>query len=153
MFTPPSPITGAAITGLTSPTYTPTADNQPAPNGKQFFVSALGGTQPGVLVHGISSPFTLSAFRPSSFKMLGQPSPAGVIRSFPKNNFDFLIRKAVAVAANQPMQIMPIRVQIGIPAGADVYDAINVKAGISCAAGLIYALAQEIYNSLVTGTL
>jgi len=36
-----SPVTGAAQTGLTSPTYTVTADTPPDANAKQYAVTAL----------------------------------------------------------------------------------------------------------------
>lgn len=57
-FTLTSPITGAAQTGFTSPTYTLTSDLAPDNNGKQVAVTALGGTQVGVTTHSVAAPFT-----------------------------------------------------------------------------------------------
>jgi hypothetical protein len=71
-FTLTSPITGAAQTGLTAPTYTHTPDVAPAASGRQVAVTALGGTQTGVLAHTVSSPFTLTFFKPSVSKVLGK---------------------------------------------------------------------------------
>lgn len=47
-----TPVTGAAQTGLTSPTYTHVVDTPPNAYTKQYAVTALGGTQTGVDVHG-----------------------------------------------------------------------------------------------------
>ena len=75
MWNPTSPVTGAAQTGLTTPTYTFVADVAPDANGKQVAVTALGGTQVGVTPHSVASPFTGTFVRPKSFKALGQPNP------------------------------------------------------------------------------
>ena len=152
-FAPSTPVTGAAISGLTNPTYTITADTPPNASSKQYAVTALGGTQTGVVAHTISSPFTLTMFRPGTFKVLGQPSSSGVIRAFPKNTFEVLTRKGVNVLANQPTQLFPIRTTLGVPAGADTYDAVSLKAAISVHIGLLWAIAQGIADSSLTGTL
>lgn len=152
-FSPSTPIVGAAITGLTSPTYTIAADTPPNASSKQFAVTALGGTQTGVTAHSISSPFTQTMFRPSAFKVLSPPNAAGVVRSFPKNTFEILTRKGVGVLANQPTQLMTIRTTITIPAGADVYDAINVKAAQSAHFGLLAQIPQGVSDTVITGTL
>lgn len=152
-FSPGSPITGAAITGLTSPTYTHSADTAPNAVSKQYAVSSLGGTQTGVTVHSVSSPFTLTMFRPANFKVLGQPNASGVIRGFPKNNYEILTRKGCSVLANQPIQTALIRTSLSIPAGADAYDAVNLKAAISCHIGMLWAIAQGISDTSLTGTL
>lgn len=151
-FAPSTPITGAPISGFTSPTYTISLDSAPNAWSKQYAVSALGGTQTGVTVHSISSPFTLTMFRPANFKVLGQPTSSGLIRQFPKNVFEILTRKGVNVLANQPVQMLPIRTSLAIPAGADTYDVANIKAAISAHIGLIWAIAQGITDTSLTGT-
>ncbi len=152
-FAPGSPITGAAITGLTTPTYTIASDTPPNATSKQYAVTALGGTQTNVTVHSISSPFTLTMFRPANFKVLGQPNASGVLRSFPKNTFEILTRKGVSVLANQPVQTAMIRTSISIPAGADSYDAVNIKASLSAHIGMLWSIAQGISDTSLTGTL
>jgi hypothetical protein len=152
-FNPTSPITGAAITGLTSPTYTISADTAPSPNAKQFAVTALGGTQTGVSASVLSNQFTLTAFRPASIKLLPAVGTNGVLRAFPKNTFEFLIRKHVAVLANQPLQLATIRVSVSIPAGSDTYDSASLKAAWSCVVGMLNANAQALYDTLSTGSL
>lgn len=153
-FTPASPVTGGAQTGLTSPTYTLTSDVAPDATGKQYAVTALGGTQTGVTTHSASSPFTLTMFRPKSFKALGQPDPGtGVIYRVGKNSWKLIVRKGVTPAADQPAQNLQITVQMDVPAGADTYDAVNVRAAMSLAAGAIWAESSDIGDSLVTGIL
>lgn len=152
-FSPTSPVTGVAITGLTSPTYTLAADTPPSASSKQYAVTALGGTQSGVVAHSISQPFTMTMFRPASFKVLGSPNASGVVNSFPKNTFEVLSRKGVGVLANQPVQLATIRTAFTIPAGADVYDANSIKALISAHIGLLTQVANGLSDTVLTGTL
>lgn len=152
-FAPSSPVTGAAMTGLTSPTYTLSADNAVKPNAKSYTISALGGTQAGVTTHSIASPFTLSMIRPTVFKLLGSPNAAGVIRAFPKNSFDIICRKGVSVLANQPTQLSIMRLIASIPAGSEAYDIANLRAQISCMIGVLWQIADSLDETLVSGTL
>lgn len=101
-FAPSSPVTGAAVSGLTSPTYTIAVDVAPSINGKQYAVTALGGTQAGVDVNTVSKPFTLSFFRPVALKTLPSVNPVtGVIKNIPMNQYKLITRKGVMPAANQ----------------------------------------------------
>lgn len=152
-FSPSTPIAGAAISGLTSPTYTIAADQAPTPSSKQYAVTALGGTQSGVSAHTISAPFTLTMFRPATFKSLGTTDPSGRVRVFPKNTFEVLTRKGVHVLANQPVQLMTIRTNLGIPAGADTFDVNSIKAAISAHIGLLTQISQGLSDTVLTGTL
>lgn len=152
-FAPSSPITGAAITGLTSPTYTIVADTPPSAVSKQYAVSALGGTQTGVTAHSLSSPFTHTMFRPANIKVLGQPNVSGVIRTFPRNTFSILTRKGVSVLANQPVQTSNIRTDLVLPAGADIYDQANFKAALSAHIGLLWQVANGLADTSFTGTM
>lgn len=153
-FAPTSPITGAAQTGLTSPTYTITADTAPDNNGKQYAVTALGGTQTGVVAHSVASPFTHTFKRPKVLKTLGMPNPnTGMIRDVPRNNYELLTRKGVIPAAGQPAQVMIIRTIIEVPAGADSYDAVSVRAAQSSHNGLIAQVTSGIGDTTVTAIL
>lgn len=149
-----SPLTGAAISGLTSPTYT-LADDTPPSNqlAKQKAVTGIGGTQTGVAAHSITAPFTLTMVRPSAYKVLGQPSLAGVVRAFPKNTTTLLTRKGVNVLANQPTQVMLVRTELSVPAGADSYDSVSIKAAISAHIGMLWQISQGIADTTLTGTL
>lgn len=152
-FTPTSPITGSAQTGLTSPTYTITPDSNPDVNGRQVYVSALGGTQAGVSTHSVAAPFTLSMFKPKTLKVLAPVNPVtGVIRNVPMNTYKVITRKGVVPLAGQSHKTAIISTNLDIPAGADTADVPNLRAAISAHIGLLQQLSNEIGNSVVTGT-
>lgn len=132
-----TPITGSAQTGFTAPTYTTVADTAPAGNpGKQVAVTALGGTQVGVTVHSVASPFVLNFIRPAVLKTLGNPNPVtGVITNVPSNVYKLITLKGVLPLTGQPMKTMVITTTYSIPAGADTADAPNVRAGLSAHIG------------------
>lgn len=147
-------ITGAPQTGFTTPTYTNVADVAPDSNGRQIAVTALGGTQAGVTLHSVASPFTCTFVRPKAFKSLGQPNPAtGRIANVPKNDYKLITRKGVTPLAGQPFQVMPIITTISVPAGADVADAANVRAALSLHIGALQALSAGIGDTTVTGVM
>jgi hypothetical protein len=149
-FAPSSPVTGLAQTGLTSPTYTLTADLAPDVNGKQYAVTALGGTQTGVTTHSAQSPFTATYWRPKVAKLLGALGLNGQYSSVPVNTHKVLTRKGVTVAANQPASVLVIRTEIDVPAGAETYDAANVRAALSCHFGLLSAQSAGIGDTVVS---
>lgn len=152
MWNPTSPVTGAAQTGLTSPTYTLTADFAPEANGKQAAVTALGGTQTGVTVHTVASPFTITFVRPRQYKTLGQPNPVtGRVASVPMNSYHVIVRKGVTPLANQPVKPMIIRASIDVPAGADTYDAPNIRAALSLALGALAQQSAGVGDTVVSG--
>lgn len=154
MFNPSSPVTGAAVTGLTTPTYTLTQMQAPVPNGKQYAITAVGGTQTGVEVNSISKPFTVTMFVPASPRGLPAASPTtGVIRDIPVNTSKLLFRKGAQPAANQAAQLNSIEVRINVAAGVDVYEPEEVKALISLAGGLLFANAAGIEETVRTGAL
>lgn len=137
-----SPITGAAQTGLTSPTYTVVSDQAPPGNpGRQVAVTALGGTQTGVTAHSVASPFTVNFTRPASPRVLGNPNPVtGVVNSVPMNTYKIITRKGVTPLAGQPFKVMNITTTVDVPAGADVADPANIRAALSAHFG---AVAQQ----------
>lgn len=148
-----SPVTGLPQTGFTSPTYTLTNDVAPGGDGKQFAVTALGGTQTGVTTHAGSSPFTLAFFRAKVYKALGKPDANGLIRSVPKNATTFITRKGVLPLAGQPYATMLIRTVMEVPAGADVADPANVRAALSAHFGAINQQAANIGDTVVNQVL
>jgi hypothetical protein len=151
-WSPDSSITGGDQTGLTSPTYTLVADAAPDTNGKQHAVSALGGTQTGVRANTISDPFTVTFSRPKNPKALSPQNPiTGLRGSYPKNAYTLIIRKGVNVAANTPPQLMLIRCSIEVPAGADAYDAVNVRAALSLLVGVLNEESVDLGDSVVLG--
>jgi hypothetical protein len=147
-----SPITGTAQTGLTAPTYTLTADTPPNPNGKQNAVTALGGTQTGVTTHSVAAPFTISAFRPATFKQLGKANPVtGIIANVPRNSYKVITRKGVLPLAGQPYTNMLITTVIEVPAGADLADSANVRAALSAHIGAVSQQSAGIGDTAVSG--
>lgn len=150
-----SPITGQPQTGLTSPTYTTIADTAPNGNpGKQVAVSALGGTQAGVTVHSVASPFTLNFTRPSSLRVLGNPNPVtGVIAQVPTNSYKLITRKGVTPLTGQPYKVMVITTTMDVPAGADTADAPNIRAALSCHAGALVQQSAGLGDLAINGVL
>lgn len=151
-----SPVAGLALTGFTAPTYTIVADQAPTVNGKQFAVSALGGTQASVTTSSVGDPFTVTVTRPQTFKLLQAPDPStGRLPSVPMNSWTFLVRKGVLPLVNQPKKPAMIRTSFEIPAGSDLADPINLKAMFAFYSGLwaLTANVQSYYDSVITGTL
>lgn len=153
-FSPASPVTGAAVTGLTTPTYTLTTDVAPNINGKQYAISALGGTQTNVDVNSVSKPFTLTFFRPAVLRTLPQANPVtGVIKNVPVNTYKLITRKGAQPAANQVNIPARITTVIEIPAGTDTYEPEELRAMISLHAGAMWANASGISDTVTTGVI
>lgn len=150
-----SPVTGTAQTGLTSPTYTLTADQAPdASNGKQWAVTALGGTQTGVSTHSVSSPFTITATRPKTFRVLGKPHPVtGLVKDVPMNQYTVLTRKGVLPLAGQPFAIAMVKTIISIPAGSDTADSEDLRAMLSAHIGSLSQVSSGIGDTVVNAIL
>lgn len=153
-FAPTTPVTGSAQTGLTSPTYTIAVDSNPDNNGKQYYVSALGGTQTGVTAHSVAAPFTLSCFRPKVLKTLQPVNPVtGVLRAVPMNTYKVITRKGVLPLAGQSYKTALISTTLDIPAGADTADAISLRAAISAHIGLLTQISSALGDTVQTGTI
>jgi len=151
-FVPSSPITGAAVTGLTSPTYTHVTDVAPTINGKQYAITQLGGTQTSVDVNSVSKPFTLSWFRPAILRTLPQANPVtGVIKNIPMNTWKLITRKGVLPASNQAPVVCRITTIIEVAAGADVNEPEDLRAMVSCHFGAGYANASGIADAVISG--
>lgn len=153
MISIPGSLTGAAQTGFTTPGYTTTVDTAEV-GSKQVAVTAITGTQAGVDAHSVSRPFTLTVTKPRQMAALGKPNPTtGLIASVPRNKYKVLTRKGVLPLAGQPDQVMIIRTEIEVPAGADVNDAPNVKAALSAHFGLVWAQSAGIGDTSLNGVL
>lgn len=151
-FSPSTPLTGAAVTGFTSPTYTLATDVAPNINGKQYAVSALGGTQTGVETNTVSKPFSISFFRPQVLRVLPQANPVtGVIKNVPMNTYKLITRKGVLPAATQNAITARITTVIEVPAGSDTYEPEDLKAMISAHFGVGWAQASGIADTVTTG--
>jgi hypothetical protein len=151
-FAPSSPATGAAVTGLTSPTYTLTSDMAPNINGKQYAVTALGGTQTNVETHTVSKPFTITFFRPAVLRALPSANPTtGIVKNIPVNTYKFNTRKGAVPYVNQQAQLAMIQTIITVPAGTDTYEPEDIKAMISAHFGVGWAAASGIADTVLTG--
>lgn len=149
-----SPVTGGAQTGLTSPTYTLTADVAPDSNGRQYAVTALGGTQTGVATHSVASPFTLTVWRPKVLRTLAQPNiNTGVIANVPNNTYKVVVRKGVVPLAGQANRVASMSATIDVPAGSDTADAEDIRAGISLLIGALNQVSAGLGDTAVSGIL
>lgn len=153
-FAPASPVTGAAVTGLTSPTYTLTTDVAPNINGKQFAITALGGTQTGVDINSVSKPFSVSFFRPATLRVLPQANPVtGVIKDIPVNVYKLITRKGAVPSVNQVAKVCRVTTVIEVPAGTDTYEPEELRAMLSLHFGVGWAQAGGIADTVVSGVI
>lgn len=152
-FSPSSPVTGGAQTGLTSPTYTILGDTPPVSHAKQYYVSALGGTQTGVEVHSMSRPFTMCMFKVANPKQVGVPNAVGVITSVPNNTLKLNVRKGVDYASGQTPKTALVECSFNLPAGSDVQDPESLRAALSLLIGTLWANSAAIGDSLIGNSL
>lgn len=158
-FSPTSPVIGATVTGLTSPTYTLVEDTPPNSHSQQWAVSALGGTQSGVEVHSVSSPFTITWERPAQFRSLGVVNPVtGRLGAVPRNVYKIRCRKGVEPLSGQAFVNAQAELSISVPAGADVADPESVRAMLSAffgflATGTMTGSSLELADSTIDGIL
>lgn len=149
----PSSVTGTAISGLTSPSFTLVVDNTPDPYKRKSYVSAIGGSNPSVTKHSISSPFYMEGVRGA--KMLPQPPFNAVTGMFkenvPKNKVRLYFRKGLTVLSGAPLDFGDIDITVRVPAGAEQNDQVNVAAMYSLAAAALAQMAQGMFDTSVTG--
>lgn len=147
-------ITGATVPGFTAPTYTPTVDVAPSQNGKQYAITAIGGTQSGVDLNSVSKPFTISFFRPSILRGLPAANPVtGVVKAVPVNTYKLITRKGALPAANQAPQLVKITTTFEVPAGVDTYEVEDLKAAISSHIGALNQQSSGIADTVSTGVM
>lgn len=149
-----SPITGAAQTGFTTPTYTIVADFAPDVNGKQYAVSALGGTQTGATAQTASdNPFTICYWKPKVVKILPSlnASGSGFVSRVPRNTHKLITRKGVGVMANQPKEVLLVTTDISLPAGSEGYSPAEIRAALSAHIGALSQVSAGLGDTVVTG--
>lgn len=153
-FMPTSPLTGATVAGLTSPTYTHAQASAPVPEARQYNVTALGGTQTGVTAHSVASPFTMTAWRPRLLKTLAFfSSLTGFKGKVGANEYRVLVRKGMLPISGAPFETGSIDVYIRVPTGSEVNDTPNLAAMFSCAGGLLMNAANGLLDTAKTGDL
>jgi hypothetical protein len=150
-----SPVTGGAQTGFTTPTYTIAADTAPTSAGKQYAVTAIGGTQAGVdTASSPSKPFTVTGSRPQVLKALSPVDPVtGTLRSVPRNTYTVNVRKGVTPLAGQAPVVLLAKLTIDVPAGADIADPANIRAAMSLLIGSLNQISASLGDTLVTGVI
>ena len=150
-----SSVTGGAQTGFTSPTYTLATDTAPSNTGKQYAVSAIGGTQAGVdSSSSPSRPFTITLSRPPVLRQLPVVDPVtGILRSVPRNTYKIIVRKGVTPLAGQAASVLNCTLTLDIPAGSDSADAPNVRAALSLLVGSLNQISASMGDTTVTGVI
>lgn len=152
-WSPDSSTTGGTVTGLTSPTYTLTADTAPVANAKQMTVTALGGTQGSATANAVSRPFTETFYKPAQTRSLPPANPATGFRgAVPNNQYKLIIRKGGFAAADVPVTAIA-RITFDIPAGMDSYNPDEVRALVSFLVGLLNEESADLADTLLTGVL
>lgn len=152
--TPATPVVGAPMTGLTSPTYTVSVDSAPSPNGKQYAVTTLGGTQTGVTVSSVDKPFTISVFKPANFNRLPPVNPVtGVLPRVQRNVHKVLTRKGATPLTGQTPQLILIETQVTVPAGCETADFPAMAAAMSAHHGLLWNQGSAWCDALASGLL
>lgn len=148
-----SPVTGAAITGLTSPTYTLVADSNSLPGvSRSYYVSALGGTQANVEAHTISSPFTISWKNPQNLAVPGVADSTGVYRaSSRRNEYHLITRKGGRPLVGQQHRLNMIKTTFAAEAGVETADPAQLYAMLSLHIGALTQMANGIRDTMLTG--
>ncbi len=146
-------ITGAAVTGLTSPTFTLTADSTTPPNARQSVVTILGGTQTGAAVHSVSQPFSVTVDRPRSLRQLGRANLNGLITNVGRNTYGILFRKGVLPLAAQPYQVAIFRAAFEVPAGSELAAIADLKSLCSLVGGFFWSNATGLAATITDAVL
>jgi len=152
-FSPTTPVTGTAQTGLTSPTYTIAADTAPSALGRQWAVTALGGTQTGVRTHTASDPFTVTMERPATFRAVPSVVAGSSLPQVPRNKYVLRVRKGVIPVIGQGAQPALFELVMNVPAGSDTADSANLRAALSLLFGVASQVSAGVGDTIVTGIL
>lgn len=119
-----SPVTGAAQTGFTSPTFTLTADTFEPQGmiGKQWVVSAIGGSQGNTSTNKLGLPFTVSIARTKTLRSITEAVSnfIGYKVSVPRNEYVITARKGIAVNVLGGLSVAMIKATISLPVGSFV---------------------------------
>lgn len=149
-----SPITGSAQTGFTSPSAVVTVDTPPPGSyAKQWVVTSMTGAS-GINAGSVSCPFTITFTRPTTLRTLAPVNPlTGILREVPKNVYKVHTIKGVLPLAGQAYESEVISTEVRVPAGADLADPVNVRAGVSVHVGVLNQQSANIGDTVTTGIL
>jgi hypothetical protein len=152
-WSPDGSITGATVTGFTTPAYTQVDDTPPAQNAKQKTVTALTGTQGSATANSASSPFTETFYKPQILRGLPPANPVTGLRGqIPTNQWKLVVRKGCNSAAGVPGSIIG-RLTIDVPAGVETYNPDEIKAFVSYLVGLLNEESADLADTILTGVL
>ncbi len=150
-WSPDSSITGATQSAFTTPTYTLASDLAPAPNARQFVVTALGGTQTNVRASSAGDPFTLLT-RKGPYRVLPPKNPSnGSYGNVPLNKVEHLFQKGLKIDSAGVIRTGNLRVILELPAGSQQNDVANIQALICMAFGTLVEESQDFADSAVSG--
>jgi hypothetical protein len=117
-------------------------------------VTALGGTQTNVDAHAASKPFTITFSRPANIRVAPLPNPVtGAMPNSPRNVYSVYVRKGVAPGASQNPQVMTLRCDLSVVAGADLVDPEDVRAALSFLIGSLSQVSSGLGDTLINGVL
>lgn len=152
-FTPTTPVTGAAVVGKTNPTYTITEGDQPSLVSRQWYVSAVGGTQMGVDIHTREAPFTVAFFRPGALAPMPGVGPNGLLGKVTRDVWKLVFRKGGTPSVGS--DFIPfykpdiIRVELDF---STLRDDVQRGALISMAFGFLFQNSAAIESAISNGT-
>lgn len=122
-------------------------------NGKQYAVTAVGGTGNTPRVHGSGDPFTATYFKVASYKTLGPLNAAGFPSRVPRNVDKWVFRKGVIPHTSLAAQPAIITVTIDRPAGTESNNPIDMRALLSFAYGVLSQQSSGNGDTVIAGTL
>jgi len=139
---------------FTAPSIVLANDLAPSQNAKQYYVSTITGTGKSTEdVHSADKPFTVTIFKPLTYKRQGPVNPStGVSTLNPVNEYRLIIRKGVDTTGGVP-GVAIARLSISIPAGAETGDPLNLDMVMSMLSGLIFDKATDFATALRTGVI
>lgn len=150
-----SPVTGAAVTGLTGTVnYTVASDQPPNSYSKQWYVTASGVTNVGAdVASSASRPWTFTFTKPSVLKSLNSVDNTGVLRQVGFNTYDYLMRKGITPLAGQASRVMNWRTSFPILVGSDTADALNLRTATAAYIGVLSQQAPGLVDTFISGSL
>jgi len=150
-------ITGGALSGATSPTFTVKVDQPADVNQKQYYVSALGGTYSPALTFGAHSaevPFICKFSRPKAVKTTLVKNASGQVVSVPKNTYRFVVKKGGQVDPLVGVKSECIAsMDISVPVGFMTNSPGEVTAFLSFLNGVLTNQLAGIKDALTTGSI
>lgn len=150
-----SPVTGAAMDLFTSPTYTLATDQPADTNQKAWYVSAVGGTQPGVDQHSAGNPFQVILTRPKNIKLPNAQVLAtqGQLGSAPVNEYKLTVRKGTDINIVGGTSRVLCELRFVIPSNSPEVAPHDIQAALSLLCGIITQDPTDFWDVASTGSI